>query len=300
MNVFVIIVTYNGRQWYDKCFSSLRKSSVPVTTLVVDNASTDGTVPYLQDHYPEVVILESKENLGFGKANNLGMRYALDHGCDFVFLLNQDTWIAPNAIIDLIRIHQHHLDFGILSPMHLKADGRSLYIQIEDGKTDHGNKLLSDCYFGSLDDVYPFSYVNAAAWLLPRETLETVGGFDPLFIHYGEDDDYLNRLRYHGMKLGLCPKIRIVHDHNKTSANPLVDSRLRRYQMQLVSFLDLNRRPTVDGYLRHTLSRIVIACLRFDFKSAREKGESFRFFRSRRKDIFRHREINSQKNASWL
>ena len=299
MNVFVIIVTYNGRYWYDKCFSSLRESSVPVTTVVVDNASTDGSVPYLREHFPEVVILESKENLGFGKANNIGMRYALDHGCDFVFLLNQDTWIETDSIMGLIRIHQSYPGYGILSPMHLKADGRSLYIQIEDGNTDHGNKFLSDCYFGTLEDVYTFTYVNAAAWLLPRVTLEKVGGFDPMFIHYGEDDDYLNRIRYHGLKLGLCPKSQIVHDH-QASVNPLVNSRLRRYQTLLVRFLDLNRKPTLDGYLRHTFSQIVKAYVRLDFNKAREKRDEYCFFRSRRKDIIRHRKINSQNNASWL
>lgn len=299
MKVYVIIVTYNGMYWYDKCFSSLRESIVPITTIAVDNASTDGTVSYIQKHYPEVIIIESQENLGFGKANNIGMRYALDHDCDFVFLLNQDTWIEPQAIMDLINVYQKYPNFGILSPMHLKADRRSLYIQIEDGKTDHGNQLLSDCYFGTLEDVYPFSYVNAAAWLVPRDTLETVGGFDPLFIHYGEDDDYLNRLRYHGLKLGLCPKSRIVHDH-KTTKNPLVDDRRRRYQTLMSRFLDINQEPTLNIYLHHTLIQITKAFIKFDFVKVGERIKDYRYFQSIKREITYHRKINSQKNPTWL
>ena len=84
LKLFVIIVTYKGKQWYDRCFTSLRESTVPVQTIVVDNASEDGSVEYIREHYPEIVLMENKENLGFGQANNLAMRYALDHDCDYV------------------------------------------------------------------------------------------------------------------------------------------------------------------------------------------------------------------------
>ena len=86
--VFVIVVTYKGHRWYDRCFSSLRASTIPIQTIVIDNASNDGTIDYLKQNYPELIFVQSDENLGFGRANNLGMRYALDHGCDYVFLLN--------------------------------------------------------------------------------------------------------------------------------------------------------------------------------------------------------------------
>ena len=89
--IFVIIVTYKGHQWYERCFASLCNSEYPVQTIVIDNASNDGTVEYIRKYFPEIHLIESKENLGFGRANNIGMRYALDHGCDYVFLLNQDA-----------------------------------------------------------------------------------------------------------------------------------------------------------------------------------------------------------------
>ena len=91
MKLFVIIVTYKGKQWYDRCFTSLRESTLPVQTIVVDNASNDGSVEYIKEHYPEIHLIESEENLGFGKGNNLAIRYAYEHGCDYVFLLNQDA-----------------------------------------------------------------------------------------------------------------------------------------------------------------------------------------------------------------
>ena len=183
--VFVIVVTYKGMRWYDRCFTSLRESAIPVQTIVVDNASNDGSVEYIKEHYPEIHLIESQENLGFGRANNLAMRYALDNGCDYVFLLNQDTWIESNSIAGLVAIHENNPRYGILSPMHVRADGKSLYMQIIDGNENNPNKkLISDLYCGVLKDVYQEKFVNAAAWLMSRKTLETVGGFDPIYVHY--------------------------------------------------------------------------------------------------------------------
>ena len=297
--IYVIIVTYKGKQWYDRCFTSLRKSTIPVQTIVVDNASNDGTVEYIKEHYPEINLIESEENLGFGKANNLAMRYALDHDCDYVFLLNQDTWIELNAIEELVRIHEKHSGFGILSPMHIRPDGKSLYIQIEDGKTDHGNKLLADCYFNQLEDVYPFSYVNAAAWLLPKNTLEVVGGFDPIFSHYGEDDDYLNRLRYHGLQLGLCPKVRIVHDHQGINS-PLTVGRVRYMQSLIVEFVNPNKKDTVNRYLRNQIRKIVVNVLKGDFANANQLKMDYMFIKNKKSEIRESRLNNRIKQPTWL
>ena len=299
MKIFVIIVTFKGKQWYDRCFGSLRQSTMPVQTIVVDNASNDGTVEYIREHFPEIHLIESKENLGFGKANNLAMRYALDHDCDYVFLLTQDAWIETDAIEKLVIIHQAHPEYGVLSPMHMRPDGKSLYIQIEDGSTDHGNKLLADCYFNQLEEVYPFSYVNAAAWLLPKNTLETVGGFDPIFSIYGEDDDYLNRLRYHGLKLGLCPKVRIVHDHQE-QPNLFGDERMRYHHSLLAEFLDPNKEDTLGNYLGYLRRKIVVNLLKGKTAEARLLRKDYKYLKAHKAAIGNSRNINCKKQPSWL
>lgn len=222
MKVYVIIVTYKGRQWYDRCFGSLRESTIPVQTIVVDNASNDGTVEFVKAKYPEIHLIESKENLGFGRANNMAMRYALDRGCDYVFLLNQDAWIEPDTLAKLVEIHKKYPDYGILSPMHLNVEKDKIekgLINYLDDKKITDKALFEDLYFNRLKDIYRTDYVNAAAWLLPRKTLETVGGFDPIFTHYGEDDNYMHRVLYHNMKIGVCPLCRVVHDTERRIQN---------------------------------------------------------------------------------
>lgn len=80
VNIYTIIVTYNGMRWVDACFGSLRGSTVPLHTVVVDNGSTDGTPQRIAERFPEVHLIRSDENLGFGRGNNAGIRYALGQG----------------------------------------------------------------------------------------------------------------------------------------------------------------------------------------------------------------------------
>jgi len=92
MKVSVIIVSYNFEQWIDRCLGSLRRSTSPISVIVVDNGSKDKTTQIIEKNYPEVHLIKTGANLGFGKANNIGIRYAMEQGADYFFLLNQDAW----------------------------------------------------------------------------------------------------------------------------------------------------------------------------------------------------------------
>jgi GT2 family glycosyltransferase len=299
----VIIVTYKGKQWYDRCFTSLRASTSPVKTIVVDNASNDGTLEYIREHFPEIHLIESSENLGFGRANNLAMRYALDNGCDYVFLLNQDTWIEPDAIEKLVSAHQSHPQYGILSPLHVAPNGQSLNMLIDYGGNQFvkNSERLGDLCLGSLKEVYPVVYVNAAAWLVSRKTLETVGGFAPIYFHYEEDDDYLNRVRYHKIGVGLCLQARIVHDHsNLFGSLPESKTRIHRDQLLKVRFSDPNNNESIAKYRRFLLRKVVLLRLRGDKYNAKAYLADFKFLGKHRKEMENCRMENRKKQTSWL
>lgn len=302
LNIFVIIVTYKGMQWYNRCFTSLRQSTIPVQTIVVDNASNDGTVEYLKEQFPEIILIESQENLGFGKANNLAMRYALDHDCDYVFLLNQDTWLSElDAIEKLVIIAKQHPEYGILSPMHVKADGKTLGMMLEYKTNRITSVILTDLYKNELQDVYSTNYVNAAAWLLSRKTLETIGGFSPIFLHYEEDDDYLNRVRFHGMKIGVCPTIRLVHDHQETP-NPFDEkkNKYRHEQILLVDLMNINRKNAISAQIRYDLRKLPVLFLLGNIKQMRIMWKDLQYVLKMRKKINRSRAQNIKREASWL
>lgn len=200
--IIVILVIYNGAQWISKNITSLLKSQLAVDVLAIDNKSTDNSVELIKK-FPQVTLLEQDQNLGFGKANNLGMQWAVDHKYTHVFLLNQDTWIFPNTIKLLASFSEAHPEFGVVSPTHL-SDAK--------GTLDAGFKTyLSRAT--TLDEVHAVvPFVNAAAWFMPVEVIEKVGYFEALFGHYGEDRNYMDRLAFHHYKAAVFHDALIVHD----------------------------------------------------------------------------------------
>lgn len=178
-------------------------------TIVVDNKSSDGTPDIIAQRWPEVNLVRSEENLGFGAGNNLGMRMALRAGADYVFLLNHDAWPVNGSIEIAVEALSQNPTLGIVSPLHVQADEQTpdqLFARFltQVGKTFE--QVTGE------EKVVTVPFVNAAAWIIPRRTLELVGGFSPLFYHYGEDRDYVERIRYHGLQLGIIPGYTIVHD----------------------------------------------------------------------------------------
>ena len=209
-NIFVVVVTYNGMQWYDRCLGSLRESDLHVSVVIVDNASTDGTIDFIETNYPEVHLVKSDVNLGFAKANNIGIKYAMDCGAEYVFLLNQDAWIGKKTLLILLETFTNNEGVGIASPIHLNGQATSLDV----GFSEYMNaKFLSDSYMGNIGPYYEVPFVNAAAWLISAECINVVGGFDVgLFVHCGEDDNYCQRVIFHGFKIMVCTKCSICHD----------------------------------------------------------------------------------------
>lgn len=300
MNVklFVIVVTYKGRQWYDRCFTSLRESTIPVQTIVVDNASNDGSVEYIKEHYPEIHLIESKENLGFGKGNNLALRYAYEQGCDYVFLLNQDAWVESDMFEKLVVLSQRYPEFGIISPMHLSVDKQSLAMMMEHQGNHNTYKILSDLYCGTVKDIYETNYVNAAGWLLPRNTLSVLGGFDPLIFHYGEDDDYINRAKFHGLKIGICLDARMVHAGFPNEWSKKLSRQARVDNLEL--YLDLNRPFDYYSLRRYYLRKYFKAVTIRNRRMMDYEKYKFKYLKRMRRAIEYSRKMNAIKQPNWI
>jgi GT2 family glycosyltransferase len=224
--VFSIIVTFNGAKWIEKCIKSIINSTINSKIIAVDNGSTDGTVDIIRQKFPFVLLIETGKNLGFGKANNIGLSIALKEKADYVFLLNQDAWVEKNTIEKLILVAQNNSEYGIISPMHMNGKGTALDYKFSTYICPNLCKnIYSDIFINKLDEVYNAEFVNAAAWLITLDCIKKVGFFDPLFIHYIEDNDFLSRTKYHGFKIGISPICKIYHDRE--------ESQLMNYQKSL-------------------------------------------------------------------
>ena len=232
MKILVIVVTYNGLRWLERCLGSVRASELPADLYVWDNDSTDGSADFVRGHFPEAKLVRSADNLGFAEANNRGMRYALERGYDYVYLLNQDAWVEPPTLGILVAAQKAHPAFGILSPLQMTDGFRELDKQFAKVySTVSGGTLFPNRRCATPPQGAPPSYdaeggtdsgracpprqvrrVMAAHWLVSRECLEKVGLFSSLFPIYGNDDNYCDRVRYHGLKVGIVPEARAVHD----------------------------------------------------------------------------------------
>ena len=157
-------------------------------------------------------------------------------------------------------------------------------------------------FFNRLKDVYETKYVNAAAWLIPRNVLTKVGGFDPLFFHYGEDDNYLNRVIYHGFKVGICPHSRIVHDCDNIGVRlHSVDEQERRRQLPLlVRFSDITKPDSLDIFIKYLRRKLFISILKNDFQKKQEIRRDLCFLKGKRTCIKKSRELNSKCGETWL
>lgn len=210
-----VVVTFNGHRYIERCLNSLLDE--PVDVLVIDNASTDTTVEVARRTHPSADIVVMPDNLGFGRANNVGLKRSLEKAYDYAFLLNQDAYVTPGTIQALVDAHSQASDYALLAPVQLAADAESLDYRFSRYVVPpYCRRFFSDCYCRRerLDFVYDCEGTNAAAWLLPRKTLEYVGGFDPLFSHYAEDDDYSVRVRALAGRIGIVPRATVVHDRS--------------------------------------------------------------------------------------
>ena len=217
MKILAVIVSYNFMPWAEKCLGSLVNSDHPCDIMVIDNGSTDGTVEYLKKGQAPcplplapIILRENHENLGFGRANNQGIEYALEKGYDAVLLLNQDAWLQPNTLGRLAEVSLHHPEYGIVSPIHTTRN----FDKPERGFADYtGLHDLPITHIPSPStNIIEADFIDAAIWLLPLATVRRVGMFAPLFYHYGEDKDLVNRVHYHGLKVGYVPDCYGCHD----------------------------------------------------------------------------------------
>lgn len=251
--VAVVVVTFNGQHCIGPCLDSIceTRSELDVFTYLVDNLSTDTTLQiarsYLFRFGDHLRIVESNANLGFGIGNNIGISAALADGADYVFLLNQDAMVEPQSIGQLVQFLDTHKEFGVCSPLHMSPNWKQVDIKTYEGYLrTHASQFVRDALVGRVGDYYEIFGVNAAAWFFRRSTFDTVGGFDPLFFMYGEDDDYLNRLRFHGVRFALVPSIRILHLRESPLAPPIggfVDAVLRKSKRCESNLLGLAKAP---------------------------------------------------------
>lgn len=217
--VSVIVVNHNTCDLLRDCLRSVREEAagLPVETIVVDNASSDGSAAMVRAEFPEVPLIESPSNLGFSKANNAGLRAS---SSPYTLLLNSDARLRPGALRAMTSFLEAHPDAGIVGPRLLNADGS---LQLSCGIpptpwTEVCNKLLLHIPFPFFkmgdwahDQVREVGWVTGACLLARRAMLDRVGLLDEGMFMYYEDLDLCLRARRAGWKVCYLPDAQAVH-----------------------------------------------------------------------------------------
>ena len=213
--VFVIILTWNRVDDIVTClesFSSLEYANYEV--IVVDNASEDESVEVVRERFPWATLIVNDDNLGYVGGNNVGMRYALEHGADYVFILNSDTKIVPNVLSELVTVMQGSPDIGITGAKNLYMENPS-YSWGKYGVLNWGPMLVFT--HGRFRMDYPEDSPKDVDWvigngcMMSREALERVGLFDEDFFQVNEDVDWCVRARNLGYRAVYVDTATILH-----------------------------------------------------------------------------------------
>ena len=220
--VTCILINWNGWQDTVECLTALRECAYPnFTAIVVDNGSTNDSVAKIKTAHPNILILESRNNLGFAGGNNIGIRHALAQGAEYVWLLNNDTEAAPDALSALITKILTDKRIGAVASVCYYADQPSIVqawagarVNLWTGYARNSTEPHSDDWFHSL---------YGASMLISRPALEDAGLLDEGFFHYWEETEFCLRLRKKGWRLAAAPDSRVLHKVGaSTGGNSLV------------------------------------------------------------------------------
>ena len=231
-HVAVILVAFGGRDDTLACISSLLKSDYSnFKILLVDNASWDDTSEQVSAKFPDVEIIYSDKNLGFAGGNNLGIDHAVEIGSQYIFLLNNDTEIAPDAISLLVESAEKIDNLGIIGPLIYYHEDNDI-IWSAGGKIDYvwsnlyhrGIRTKDTNEFTSQEEV---DYLTGCAIMFLSERVGEIGKLDEAYWMYYEDADYCQRMKKVGYSVIFEPKAKVWHKVSSSTGGNLAPKKMR-------------------------------------------------------------------------
>jgi GT2 family glycosyltransferase len=209
-DVFVLLLNWNG--WRDtiKCLNSLKGLDYPCfRVVVVDNGSTDNSLTQIRAAFPSIALIEAGKNLGFAGGCNLGIKYALRQKAQYVWLLNNDTEVDPQALRALVETAEADTRIGAVGsaiysmtePEQLQAWGGG-HVNFWLGRSRHFVSPVAD---------EQIQFLTAASLLIRSSVVQSIGFLDEAFFMYWEDADYCFRLRQAGWGLAVAGSSKVRH-----------------------------------------------------------------------------------------
>ncbi|MDP2585872.1 MAG: glycosyltransferase family 2 protein [Candidatus Levybacteria bacterium] len=235
-HIAISLLNFNGKQNTLDCLKSLeniRKDNFESSIIVVDNASTDGSVGKIKQYmssgkHDAIKIIENKKNLGFSGGHNVAIKYALESGADYVLILNNDTYVDENFIEELFGVAEKERNVVMLVPKIYFAPGseyhKNRYTKKDEGKVlwyaggemDWNNvighhKGVDEVDEGQFDKIEETEIATGCCMLVKKQVFEKIGNFDDKYFLYYEDADLTMRAKKKDINVVYVPKSVIWH-----------------------------------------------------------------------------------------
>jgi len=246
-NVLVVIVNWNGKKDILECLDSFEKIDYPKNLyriMVVDNGSSDGSQAAVSQRFKQVTLLENSKNVGYVNAVNMGVRYGLDHGFDYIWVLNNDVVVKEDSLRKMVEAGELDSSIGVIAPVVCsyrepgKVDNVGYKINFWTGslkKLDFGIDIFQD-QESEIEDV---ETIIGCSNLTKAKVFESIGIFNPVYKIYFEETDFNVRAKKNGFRIVVARKA-IVHHKNAATMNKFIFRRAYLLLRNLFLFQMLN------------------------------------------------------------
>ncbi len=265
LDLSIVVVTWNVRDLLKECLESIYQSAQGMTieVIVVDAASTDHSAAMVRNSFPAAHLIECDSNVGFSKGNNLGIEVSQGR---YVLLLNPDTRVIGSALNEMVAYMDAHPTIGVIGPQLLNADGtvqssRRRFPTLWTGIFESTwlqpiapRRVLDRYYMLDFSDnqIVSVDWVFGAAFLVRRQVIDQVGGFDEGFFMYSEEVDWQKRIKQAGWQIVYYPGAQIVH-YGGRSSDQVIAERHIHFQTSKVRYFGKHHGPLAGAFMRFYL-----------------------------------------------
>ncbi|MBD3367944.1 MAG: glycosyltransferase [Candidatus Eisenbacteria bacterium] len=246
--ITAIVVNWNGIDVVGPCLETLLASDFEgLDVLVVDNASTDGSVAFIRQTFPGVRIIEAGDNRGYAAGVNAGAGVALDDGADYMFVLNNDVEVAPDCLSALVEAASGRPDAAFLGPL-------IYYHEMPDVVWSAGGRIgwwtghirhvgIRQRDRGQFAGVHDVDYVTGCAALVSAQAVRQIGLMDTDYFMYNEDTDWCVRAAKAGFAIVAVGDARMWHKVSSSSGGGLTPFKIYHRIRSTFRFFSLHGRP---------------------------------------------------------
>lgn len=288
----VVLVNFNDRAHLGDCLSSLEKgtSGLAAEVILVDNHSQDGSKDLVRASFPWVRFIQNEKNLGYAKANNIGIKASRG---EFILFLNTDTVVPPETLPSLLAEMKAKSELGAIGPALVHANDE---FQVSFGRkrnffSEILQKVILNPYYKQVlkhsSKVREVWWVSGACFFVRRSAVEEAGLFDENFFLYFEDIDLCVRMRQKGWELIFFPGVRVLHVGEATTSRRKFQARLEYRRSQVYFYRKHNSRLSIL-FLKYYLKLYFFLYYLFKLRGPEERA----LLRSQMPQIFKAENIS--------